>query len=311
MKKRVAKTLGVVELLTLFSTEDSAVKWLENGRWGARPTCPHCHGKKNISVPASKKYTYWCKPCRKNFTVKTNSVMHSSKLPTRLWAISMYYLMTARKGISSLQLSKELGITQKSAWFVLQRLREGCQQKNFKLSNIVEIDETYIGGKEKNKRSYKQLKAGRGGVGKAAVIGAKQRKGVVKAKVIKNTDSGTLKNFIRNTVEPGSTVFTEEHKGYHNLGVLRYQHGTVKHSAKEYVNGRAHTNGIESVWAVLKRRFHGTYHHWSIKHLQRYVEEFSFRLNEGNCEVDTIDRMASLCTEMGGKQLRYSDLVVS
>ncbi len=309
MEKRVAKTISIMQLLAMFDTEDKAVAWLENQRWGGVPTCPHCKNQDNISVPKSKKYTYWCKPCRANFTVKTDTIMHSSKLPTQKWVVAMYYMMTARKGISSLQLSKELGITQKSAWFMLQRLREGCFERDFKLSNIVEVDETYIGGKEKNRHNSKKLKAGRGGVGKQAIIGAKERNGDVKARVIKHTDGATLKGFIHDSVEVGSTVYTDEHKGYNDLEGLFYRHGTVKHSAKEYVNGMAHTNGIESVWAVLKRGYNGVYHNWSVKHMHRYINEFTFRLNEGNVEIDTLDRMASLSKNIGGKRLTYRELV--
>ena len=146
-------------------------------------------------------------------------------------------------------------------------------------------------------------------MGKQAVIGAKQRGGTVKAKVISNTDGSTLKGFVHNTVEVGSTVYTDEHKSYTGLGGLFHKHGTVKHSAKEYVNGMAHTNGIESVWALLKRGYNGVYHNWSTKHCQRYVDEFSFRLNEGACDKHTMERIEALFGGAIGKRLTYNDLI--
>jgi transposase-like protein len=139
-----AKTISIIELLLEYSTEHKAVKWLEKIRWDKEPICPHCGGIENISKQKSKKHTYWHKDCRKQFTVKTNTIMHASKIPTQKWVVAIYYMLTARKGISSLQLSKELGITQKSSWFMLQRIRNACKQGSFKLSNIVEVDETYL-----------------------------------------------------------------------------------------------------------------------------------------------------------------------
>ncbi|ORU94428.1 MAG: hypothetical protein A6F72_08790 [Cycloclasticus sp. symbiont of Poecilosclerida sp. N] len=169
------------------------------------------------------------------------------------WVVAIYYLLTARKGISSMQLSKELGITHKSAWFMLQRIRESCKQGHFKLSKVVEVDETYMGSKEKNKHSHKKLNSGRGAVGKAAVFGMCERGGKVKAMVVEATNKESLQGTITNNVEKGSTVYTDGHRSY--LGLQGYKHSTVNHSAKECVDGMAHTNGIESVWAVLKRGY--------------------------------------------------------
>ena len=143
----------------MFSTEHKAVKWLESVRWQGKPVCPHCGACENISAAKSKKFTYWCKHCRKHFTVKTGTVMHGSNIPTQKWVVAIYYVLTARKGISSLQLSKELDITQKSSWFMLQRIREACKQGSFKLAKVVEVDETYIGGKE-TKQTCRQEIAG-------------------------------------------------------------------------------------------------------------------------------------------------------
>ena len=174
------------------------------------------------------------------------------------------------------------------------------------MSHIVEVDEAYIGGMERNKHEGKKLKAGRGTIGKTPVIGMRERKGRVKAMPVGNTDKHTLQNIIHNNIEKGSRVFTDDHGAY--KGLAGYAHEAINHSANKYVDGMVHTNSIESVWAVFKRGVHGTFHHVSKKHLHRYVDEFTFRLNEGNCEVDTIDRMESLVRGMGGKRIPYKEL---
>ena len=301
-------TISTFELFAMFPDQDAARSYLEERLWPNGPRCPVCGLGERITT--RKGGFYRCNQCKEDFTVRTGTIFERSHVPLHKWIYAMYLLVTARKGISSMQLAKEIGITQKSAWFVLGRLREACGDDLGKLKGIIEIDETFVGGKEKNKHEHKKLKAGRGTVGKIAVLGMRERGkgGRTKAMPVGGTDKLNLQAEIKAAVEPGSMLHTDEHKGYLGLSPT-YGHETVDHSAKEYVRDDVTTNGIESVWAVMKRGLHGVYHHASEKHLHRYVDEFAFRLNEGNVERHTMQRLESFIEKAAGKRLTYKALI--
>jgi hypothetical protein len=192
---------------------------------------------------------------------------------------------------------------------MLHRLREACGDDLDKLQGLVEIDETYVGGIEANKHEHKKLKAGRGPVGKTAVLGMRERGGRTKAVKIDSTDAQTIQDVIVQSVEVGSTLHTDEAAVYQTMGGLFFQHESVNHGAGEYVRDGVTTNSIESVFAVLKRGLIGVYHHASPKHLGRYVDEFSFRLNDGNVARHTLERLDSFVSRVVGKRLTYKALI--
>ncbi len=307
--KSFRKGLTLIAAKHMFPDDKTTEKWFEKQRWGDNIHCPRC-GSLNIhSGTTHPTMPHRCRDCRKYFSVKTGSVMEGSNLGYQIWALAMYLLQTGLKGQSSMKLHRDFGITQKAAWHLAHRIREvWTDSAKPPFPGPVEADETYIGGKRKNMPKHKRAElTGRGAAGKSIVAGAKDRATKnVSATVIEATDKATLHGFIVDRVADGSTVYTDDHRGYK---AMPFDHESVNHSAGEYVKGKVHTNGIESFWAMLKRGYQGTYHQMSAKHLHRYVTEFSGRQN--NRSQDTIDQMAGMARAMVGKRLRYKDLTGS
>ena len=297
------KGLSLVDVIKLFPDNATAETWFAKARWPDGPWCPECKSKRIQTGAADKSRPYRCRDCYKRFSVRTDTVMQHSKLGYQVWIVAIYLLTTGIKGTSSMKLHRDLGISQKSAWHLAHRIRAMWKAGQFPFAGPVEADETFIGGKEGNKHEWKKLNAGRGTVGKTPIAGVKDRAtNEVRVRVVSSVNTETLQGFVGSHIDEEAELFTDEHSAYEGMP----NHATVKHSAGEYVDGMAHTNGIESFWATLKRGYHGTYHNMSNKHLSRYVGEFEGRHNARNS--DTLEQMFYMAQGMLGRRLTYKEL---
>ena len=301
------KGLTLLQIANMFSNETKARKWIEELRWPDEPHCPHC-GSFNVKVGVPhKSMTHRCRDCpnKPMFTVKVGSVMQNSKLSYRVWAIGIYLMTTNLKGVSSMKLHRELGIGQKAAWLMLHRLCDAYAFKTPIFTGPIESDETYTGGKKKNKHAHKKQKARRSPVGETAVAGVNDRStGQVVANVVATTDAETLQGFVKDHTVEGAQLYTDDANAYKGIDM---SHEAAKHPAGEHVRYQAHTNGLQSFWATMRRGVDGIYHKMLPKNLQRYVDEFSGRHN--GRPKDTIDQMSGFVAGMPGKRLRYVNMI--
>ena len=294
---------SLLDLLKKYPTEQACIDHLVKTRWPDGVECPTCQSRKIWTC----KKRFRCGSCKRDFSVRTGTIYESSPLSLRKWFAAMWLLSSSPKGISSCQLAREIGVTQKTAWFVLGRLRKMIAElEQAKAEGVVEIDEAYIGGKERNKHSDKKLR-GNWIEGKTLVVGVKERGGPVQIEVVEENDQHTLTRLASRNVEAWSTVVTDEHKGYNQLSTL-FNHQTIAHSRGEYGRGAVYTNSIESVWAILKRGYKGVYHWWSVKHMHRYLTEFASRANMTVAHLDSQQRMDTMILRGVGRRLTYTEL---
>lgn len=290
---------NLVEFYNRFGDEQACRDYLEKARWGDKITCPHC-GVVGNAYKYKDGRLYKCKDCRKQFTVRVGTIFEDSKLPLQKWFLAIYLATSLKKGISSIQLSKYLGITQKTAWFMLHRIRYAVETDSYDkpLDGEVEMDETYVGGVRKgHTRKFDN---------KTPVVGAVERKGRVVARTTDDASSTTLQRVIREHISPEANLYTDDWKGYHRASRMVMLHRAVNHSKQQWTSGKVHTNTIEGFWSHLKRGIDGIYHHVSAKHLQRYCDEYRYRYNTR--DMSDGERFSNYFVNIHGR-LEYKELI--
>ena len=297
-----------------FHDEAAAFAMLESIIWPNGPTCPHCGAVDRITPVNGKTARMGlkrCGHCKRQFTVKVGTILEDSHVALHLWFQAAHLLCSSKKGVSSHQIHRTLGVAYTTAWFMTHRLREAMRDGDFTLfggeGKIVEVDETYVGGKEKNKHASKRKHLGTGGAGKEAVFSLVERKGRVRSHHVPEVSAKTLRPILKAQVDAATHIMTDESAVERKIGGEYAKHDTVNHGIGEYVRGNIHTNTIESYYAILKRGIVGTYHHVSPKHLKRYLCEFDFRYNErAALRVDDHERTIKALKGIVGKRLTYN-----
>ena len=306
--------LSVFQLARKFPNDLAAEKWFEEIRWpDGQVDCPKCKSKNVQNVRNRKPQPFRCRACRYYFSVRKGSILEATNIGLQTWAYAIYLMTTRPKGISAVQLRKDLGISERSAWYMNHKLREGFSNAAGEpitsfpgglMYGTVEVDESFFGGKEKNKHADKKTPGGgRGGRGKTIVMGMFAREnGHVVAGIIPNLEQGTMVDFIRKYINTGTTVYSDSHKSYQGLD----NHEDVTHNQKEYRKGEVHTNNIENFWSIIKRGYLGVYHHMSRKHLQRYLNEFCGRFSIR--DMEPLEKMVWLAHGLFGKTIKRKEI---
>jgi transposase-like protein len=297
----------------VFQDEAKARKWLEGHLWADGPICSHCGTVNNGTAIDGRPGLYQCNEsaCRKQFTVMTGTLFERSHIPLNKWLMCAFLVCASKKGMSAHQMHRMLGVSYKSTWFMMHRIREAMREGKFPgplggEGKIVEADETWIGGKEKNKHVGKRKRGNIGGMGKEAAFALVERGGKVRSFHVPEVNGKTLRPILVAQVSRKSTLMTDEGGQYYHAGKEFDRHEMINHSADEYVRGDAHTNTIEGYFSILKRGIIGTYHHISQQHLKRYLAEFDFRYNERSAlGVNDKERAARLLKGIVGKRLTY------
>ncbi len=299
--------ISLIRIMEMFPTEERAIRWFETTLWQEERACGHCGSTNTHETPNRKPMPYRCRDCRRYFSVRTGTPLAHSNVSLKKWAIAIYLELTSLKSIASTKLASDIGVTQTTAWFMLHRIREAWTQPSGddSFDGPVEVDESYFGGKRRNMSKDKRAElTGRGPVGKVAVAGIKDRKtNKISARVVPNTKSETIIQFIMEHADPDTKIYTDDALVYHVLP----NHESVKHSVGEYVRGQAHTNGVESFWSMLKRAHMGTFHKLSPKHLDRYIRQFAGKHNLR--PLSTLDQMRLVVRSLTGKRLAWKDLI--